>query len=641
MFTLVMGLLVMGPLVAEARAVDLDRYPLVAEVTLPEGEIVRLEVPPSMQAVDSAGEGSDLLLVNGAGEAIPVAWARGRVPADKAYVGVRLTNKDSVYDVDPHGRVIDGLRLELPGKRGAATVTTQRQSKGEWVDYGEPFLVWKLDGDANADLLFEPTADPLRIAVEFHGFRPGGTVGFQGLIRPEPSVPPHIFRLPVSNAGVDESGWIHYEVALPAPLPVDRITLHPTGDVFERTAKVTTEEDYRYQSPWGASATVKRIHIGGTAIDQTTLNAHGLYGDNLVIHLSNDGLGPLELPEVTIEVDGVQLLVRNAGEGPHKLYGGAPTHTTPAWDLQAAAPELARLATTTVRAAEPRANPSYEPPEVRAQLVEPGVELDLTDFQWSHAVAGSGLVRIPLSPEVLTNSRDDLGDLRLVTAAKKQLPYLLESRAQEQWQGLTFTREERGENSILRASLSNPDVPVATVTLRTDAQLFSRRVLIQRARGTHLETLRTHYWYGDSEPSAISLQVDSVVGDELIVTIENDSDAPLPITTLEASWQPMELIAYLPEEEVSLVYGNGRATSPEYDLYGMSAELSHRAVTVATLGPREAMKPTPTSFVDRVVLFAGLAILVLGLLGLTLSLLRRIPESDATPEPAAAEKGAR
>ncbi|MBT3219940.1 MAG: hypothetical protein HN348_12695, partial [Proteobacteria bacterium] len=411
-------------------------------------------------------------------------------------------------------------------------------------------------------------------------------------------------------------------------------------DVFERSAKVTMEEDSRYDAPWGVATTIKRIHIGGTAIDQTTLHPTGLFGDHLIIHLNNDGLGPLDLPEVTVEVDGVQLLVRNAGEGPHTLYGGAPMGTTPSWDLQAAAPELARLATQTVKTTEPVANPAYEPPEVQAQLVEPGVEIDLTDFQWSHPVPGFGLVRIPLPQEVLTGSRDDLGDLRLVTADKKQVPYILEEQAQEEWQELTFTREERGEESILRAPLANPDVPVATVTLRTDAQLFSRRVLIQRARGTHLETLRTHYWYGDSEPSSVALVVNSVVGDELILTIENDSDAPLPISSVEASWQPMELIAYLPEGEVSLVYGNGGALTPEYDLWGLSDQLTYRAVTVATVGPREAMKPTPTSFVDRMVLLAGLAILVAGLLGLTLSLLRRIPETEATPAPASSgDKG--
>ncbi|MBT3220487.1 MAG: hypothetical protein HN348_15480, partial [Proteobacteria bacterium] len=241
MFTLVLGLFL-----AEAQAVDLDRYPLMAEVTLHESEIVRLEVPPSMQAVDSAGEGSDLLLVNGVGEAIPVAWARGRGQPETSYVRVRLTSEDNVYYVDTHGRVIDGLRVELPGKRGAATISTQVQLNGNWVDHSDPFLAWKLEGDSNANLLFEPTAAPLRLAVVYHGFRPGGSVGFQGLIRPEPSVPPHVFRLPVSNSGVDESGWVHYEVALPAPLPVDRVTLHPTGDVFERSAKVTTEEDSRY-----------------------------------------------------------------------------------------------------------------------------------------------------------------------------------------------------------------------------------------------------------------------------------------------------------------------------------------------------------------------------------------------------------
>jgi hypothetical protein len=282
-------------------------------------------------------------------------------------------------------------------------------------------------------------------------------------------------------------------------------------------------------------------------------------------------------------------------------------------------------------------NPAYQPPEVRAGLASPSTPIDLSDFTAVRAVSGEGLVRIPLDEAVLKEARSALGDLRLIDPEGRQIPFLLERRAVDaRWDDLPVEREEKGDVTFLKVEVPHQEIPVASITLTTDATLFQRRVTAWRARGATLEPLRSYEWVGEDRPGALTLELSKLVGETLLISIDNGDDPPLPVEIESVGWAQHELIARLPPGGARLVYGSPTVAAPCYDLALLGSDLQRRATAEATLGTPETLKPLPVSMWDRLALGAGLGALVMGLIWLTIRLVHTVeapPPGLTDPEP--------
>jgi hypothetical protein len=345
------------------------------------------------------------------------------------------------------------------------------------------------------------------------------------------------------------------------------------------------------------------------------------------------------VPEVTVHLSGLELLVREPGPGPWTLQAGAEPGTGARHDLNLAVPELRRLAEAEAVVAETRPNPAYRTPEDRSGLSDPGPPVDLSRYTWRLPVeAPPGLTRIALPPEVISAGDPAYRDIRIVTEAGQQVPRILQRAAIDPDLGeLTFTREEKGGESILRVPMPEPEVPVATVTLETDALLFSRRVTLQRVEGGVLVPLRTYRWVGEDRPTAVSLHVDDLVGEELVVSIDNGDDPPLRITGISATRPGWEALAVLPAAPVWIYGGGPEDGPPEYDLGLLAGDLDRRAAASVSAGPLEPLEKPPPSPVERAVLFGGLGVLVAGLGLLTLRLLKAVPPAPVAAGPSTGE----
>src|SRR5690606_23506416 len=110
---------------------------------------------------------------------------------------------------------------------------------------------------------------------------------------------------------------------------------------------------------------VRRIRVGTAAVDITRVPVRLDPTRNLTFYVDSRSLQPLQIPEVTVELEGVAALVPDPGPGPHTLYGGAPPNTSPTFDVQAALPELWSVVTARAEVGEVGVNPSFVPPEVR------------------------------------------------------------------------------------------------------------------------------------------------------------------------------------------------------------------------------------------------------------------------------------
>jgi hypothetical protein len=625
-----------------ASAVDLDRFPLQATVSLPECKncaegqgVYRVPVPPGLRTPDDPVGASDLVLVNADGDVIPVAIARGSDTPERAHLRVWPSRDYRVFEVEKTDRPIDGLQVDLPREPSIAEVRVEAKVNGAWVSWGEPQRVWQHSlGDANqVDL--PATRGPLRVeitpVVGAWWLRRPSVDGFR---RSDADVRDVKLRLPVVASQLQEDGWSRHVVPLPAALPIRSITLHAEGDVFERP--VAFQDHVR--EPGGyleASGVVRRIDFGGAAVDMTTVGApEGLAGDRLYVYVEDNANSALVVPEVTVQIDGLELLVRDPGPGPWTLYGGAPIRTAPVHDLNVAASELRRLSDATAIVSEVAPNGLYTTPEDRSGLSGPGPLIDVSKYRWRHGVTGGpGLVRVPLPSDVVGSGQPGAVDLRLLTAEGAQVPLVIRrSGVEPDWGNLDITRTEKGQQSILRVAMPAPNVPVASVTLHTSALLFDRRVTINRVAGPTLDPLRSFDWRGADRPAEVSVTLGQVVGDELVIIIDNGDDPPLPVDSVSATWPGWELLTVLPDEPVWLYGGAKDSPPPHYDLELLSGELSRRAAAEAAVGPREVLEALPPSPLDRLLLFGGLGVLVVGLGVLTFRLVRAVPADDDEEE---------
>jgi len=630
---LTLGTITLG--ISSAAAADIARFPLRAEVAACEdcAGVRRLSVPLDLRSPGDPSEGTDLLLM-GPEAPVPVAWIRGEGEVRTVHLSTALTEDPAVLRIRESDRPIDGLRVRLADDDSAATVQVAVRDGRTWRSVGAPTLVWRHALGDQRDVALPAVHGELRVTLQHHHREPSRAPYVEGLIRPRPAAEPLTETLPVTDWRLEESGWARYTVDLPARRPAGEITLHVEEPIFEREVAIHSRAVEDWEEP-DADHRVRRLRIGSARAERIRMPTGPLLGEQLIVYVEAAGQAPLTIPEVTLHFEGVDALVADPGDGPLMLYGGAPAGTSPVWDLQIATAELARLSAGTLDVGSVEDNPAHIPEEIRTGLALPSTVITVADFGWRRSLPAAGAaVRVPLDEHALAHARPDLGDVRLVDGEGRQIPHVIRRRAVDNpWSDATemsdHTRVEEGSTSLITVPIPTPDVPVARITLSTDALRFSRDITVLRARGDHLEPLRRVEWVGTDRPGHLTLDVGRRVGEALLVRIDNGDNPPLPITDLSLAWPAWEAVAWLPDTaDSALIYGDPQATRPDYDLAAMAGDLARRAPEVVTPGAPEAITPPPRSPLDRALLLGGIAVLVLGLAGLTARLVRGIPETE-------------
>lgn len=618
---------------ALALANSPDRFPVVAPVTLSASGVTAIEVPPDLRSTLDPHDGGDLMLVDAAGKKVPFAvlrsddhreWVRGTQSRSGSDLSWWPLVASGTYQVRIGAPGIDALAVRLNEEPAAATVT---------VYEGDTVLVtadvWRV-GDAISDPLPLPrSAQDLRVVVE--GASGPVAASFDGFRYPTDARSLRR-RVPAEPGELMEDGKVRYRIPEAAGLPVTAITLEPDHTLFDRSATARRYDPSQelYLDDLGR---VQRMNLDGRSVEQLTLPLPEYdQGTEVAVFVDASNGPPLEIPFVTLHLAAVELLVRDPGAGPHQLYGGAPPGTAYQSDIQFAAAELGRAATSRVKPGTAAPNAAYEAPEVRGGLIQPTSTIPLRDFTAMQQVSGTGLVRIPLSAEVLATARPDLGDLRLVDAKGRQIPYITVPTAQDwSWGELPFERTERGDQSYLTVTLPQGNLEIGAVELTTDAPSFERRIELTSVSGARLETLRALTWRARDGALPVRFQVNKRLGDQLAVAIHNGDNPPLPIDSIRVSRASYDLIAYLPEGGATLYLGDPKLAAPSYDLTYDARGMLPRARVIAQTGPLEPMTPPPVSLVDSALVAGGVGTMALGLLGLMLVLLRGAPEEADEP----------
>jgi len=327
----------------------------------------------------------------------------------------------------------------------------------------------------------------------------------------------------------------------------------------------------------------------------------------------------------------------------------------PRYDLEALRPTLS-IATTMDAAwgeARTRAEAENAAAPVPA-LPTVGSAIDAARFRYLRPLppGSAGLITVPLDAPVLAHSQSAaFGDVRVLDASSRQVPYLVERASEPLSLNLTIERVTTRPASlpadpslsVYRVRLPLERLPSARLVLTTPARVFTRQVTLgiehgadRRRRDPWFETLASSNWsHADQESGApaLTMAVRQLDGTDVFVMVEEGDNSPLPIQSARLLLPSYRLRLFRERDAaLRLAYGHNDLAPPQYDLALIAQQLTGAAATEVTPGPETTAAPaSPLTLLSPRVFWGVLIVAVLVLVTLVVRLLRK---SDVQSTPA-------
>jgi len=290
-----------------------------------------------------------------------------------------------------------------------------------------------------------------------------------------------------------------------------------------------------------------------------------------------------------------------------------------------------------------------------------GASLDPAVFRYRRAIppGDAGLMALPLDAAVLSHSAGapaSFADVRVIDAASRQVPYLVERAAEPLSIDLRLERLSQAPG-WLNAGTSKPSVyrvtwpferlPSPRLVLTTSARVFQRSLTVgierepdHRHRDPWVETLAQTGWAHadqDRPASALTIPLPSVDARELLVIVEEGDNTPLPIAAARVLL-PAYRLRFFREQGAALrlAYGRSDLAPPRYDLALLAPQLLGAAVTeiVADAEGPQSADAAAAPLVSSRLFWGFLAVAVLVLVGLIVRLLKKeIPSGPEAGRP--------
>ncbi len=389
-----------------------------------------------------------------------------------------------------------------------------------------------------------------------------------------------------------EPGTSRFRLRLPAPaLPLVALRLGVGGAHLLRRARVSEarladdcalpvllgEVTLRRTVRDGLVAEDLRIPLSAPATAQLELEVDD--GDNPPLDLRSVEVEPAELPWIYLEVEEAQTIVARWGDARKDV---------PRYDLEAARARVARALPPPAAhwGAVATASPAALPP---ATAPSTGPRIDTAGFRYvrSLAAARPGLAVVPLDAAVLAHSvggrTGDFRDLRVVDAAGRQIPYLVERRAEPLLVKLPPLRPEAASrlgpgDSFYRVPLPYPELPPSRLVLRTSARVFERRIELlvgapaahERRRRPAADVAASALWRNtepDTPASALTLDLPTLATSEVLLLVREGDNLALPLGAPELLLPSYQIRFFgTSMEAIRLFYGDERLVRPRYDL---------------------------------------------------------------------------
>lgn len=453
-----------------------------------------------------------------------------------------------------------------------------------------------------------------------------------------------------------------YRLEVPSGLPLETVTVDAADAAFSRRMVLVDSAPGQAERVIG-DATLYRVRLPEEDLsgEQRTLVATDPPRSGALFLDVYDGDSP-PLRGLRATASGTATrLVFAAAVVPVALYYGNDVTRAPVYDLAALQARLA--ATADLAAAElgpERANAAFARPAPLALGGLRGAEVEPSRWRFARALETRGpddLYVTTLAPSDLGRLRPDLGDLRVVDAGARQVPYILEPSAAEvpvplEVEPLGGAAGGRVSRYRLRAASGRggerPSLPLHGLEIDVPEAFFDRRVRVRlpaegQRRGVLADAaVQRRPATGGEAPPPVRLEWPPTFARELELEVDEGDNASLTLAAVLGLVRVPRITFPASEGAYRVLLGNPAAERPRYDLAGLRAEvLAFSAVPVVPQdavangayrrGVGEYLEDAPPTLV----LWGTLVVAVLGLGWLTARVLRHPPAGPSPPDAAA------
>jgi hypothetical protein len=611
------------------------RYPVRGSLLVPEGGgLHRVEL--DARWIAACPDPTSYLLLDASGREVPYAIETSDDPTPPVISRIRWTPAESVG-----GWVYVAPGPEAEGRHPVRALRVRSLPEGvvARVDLDtaghrrESFLVWNLP-DTGAGVSTEIPLPPelregpwvlsvTRLEGSFFTRR-GPPLDFDAVLEDPQHLETLTLALPFEGPVPVDEGVSEAWIRLPRPgLPVRGLELDVVDEVFSRG--ITARSLRPGASTEGqrlGQGRLERLRRGEVLLARTALDLGGDAPGDLLLRFDDGRSPPLGLEGTRVRLRAAALLLPEARPGEHTLLACGKSGKS--YDLDAMRARLRAMPLRVVTPSPPEANAAFSAREALGAASSPGPTPEGARFGVEREIrldGGIELFRLPLDADVLARSREDFGDLRLLDARDRQVPFVL-----GRWglprplEGLSWTAEEEARATVLRLDLGMDGLPVETLQLRTPRGDFSREVVLAGTRETLLRSPWTHEAEG---PARLLLTPRRRLPRQLVVRVEHRDNAALPLDAPLVSLPAWSLWALHPGEgPLHLVYADPALSPPTYDLALLSQRILEQPSVEAALGPVKERATRVRTSRSGVILLGVLA-LSLALLFLVGRLLRR------------------
>ena len=450
-------------------------------------------------------------------------------------------------------------------------------------------------------------------------------------------------------------GRSRYRVAVPDGFPLGRLEIDADDPVFARPVRLLVQDDGDRQV---GGSTVYRLPLPETdaSVETRGVEVNQPFRGGLIVEVEDGDSPPLRNPRVVLSGPQTELIAAPATAAA-ALYYGNPVARRMVYDLERLRSALSvaeGLPATTL--GEEVENPRFRAPVPLTFLPSRGAELAAGDWTFVRPFRVEGnedLYSLTLSPEDLSRGRADLADLRVVDAAGRQVPYIVERDAETVSVPLPTAPEAprggRAANSAFSLSLASAGgaerLAVSAIELQIVEGYFQRRATVlqrdpaapQGLRVVGGATIGASSRDGESTGAVVRIPLGRVTAPDLVVEIENGDNAPLTVRSAAGIATVPRLTFKAGPGEYRLLLGNATADAPSYEIDALRRDVLDYSAVPVPAGWLAATAPNPDrerSVADvvretppTVILWSALGVAIVVLLLLT----RRILGAPVDP----------
>jgi len=586
---------------------------------------------------------SDLRLFDANGREVPYLliapasreprWTDGRVlpvARTKTTSGFEL-DLDSVFTVDRMR--IDGIatpflkraRLEGSGDRA------------HWTMLADDATIFDLPDDKlrNIEIAFEPGAYRyLRVTWNDRNSAVVTHVGGASARLHDANTPSEPMRVPLTFRKISsEPQKSRYHITLPgAQLPIAAIEAAVTnGEVFrEASVYQPSLEGGRIIPQMLGTSTLKRAErFGGVAADMGVKIQHPS-GVDLELVVDDGNNPPLAITSIDARLEPLPWLWFESTDGsPITARYGDAQLSAPRYDLEASRATIAKSTPPPARWEGTGKTASNASAETTTMASFRGAAVDRNDFRYARTipVAPAGVTKLALDADVLSRSRS-IADVRIVDTKNQQVPYIAEYEASPL--KLTLKVPERtadGKLSRYTFELPYDTLPeYSRIVFTTSSHVFERGVTLRLAadesHGREATVIGNETWSSsqpEAAPPVLAFSLPHAKKVELV--IDEGDNASLPITSATIDIPAVSLRFYNPGSPLTLLYGNARASAPQYDLALLAPRVLGEPARDLTLGATAGAAKEEAAL-DAKIFWGALAVATIILLAILARLVR-------------------